>query len=147
MKEVVRLTGLKHCTLKHWIIRGWVRPVSRSQGGRGREHLFSAWQVLGLAILADAVRSKRDQNTYVGSVGVRLQMETLAELDDSLLLRESEQDPHVAERVAAMIARAPVTEELSPQCLEAVATVLAALDGKVQGMRNRTARRAPGGVS
>jgi hypothetical protein len=146
MKEVVKLTGLGRPTLKWWIIRGWVRPISRSQGGRGRQHIFSAWQTVAIALLSAAVRSKREQNTYLGSCGVRLQMSALADLDDSLLLAESEQDMPVAERVAAEIARFPSIEDLSPQCLEGVAQVLEALDRKVWVLRNRirTTRRVTG---
>jgi hypothetical protein len=141
MKEVVRLTGLSHATLKWWINRGWIKPFSRSKGGKGREHQFTGWQTVALALLSNAVYTKRFENTYVGSVGVRLQMDALVDLSDELLLPESRQNPHTAETTAAMVARFPVTEELTPQCLEGVARVVAALDRKVNSIGLRAMNR------
>jgi hypothetical protein len=141
MREVCDLTQLARPTLKNWIIRGWVRPVGRSKGGRGREHQFTAWQTVGLSILSAALRSAESAHTQVGRVGVVSAMQRLAELDDALLLSEAQgRDPHAAEEVAAAVARA-ASPELPCECLEAVARVVRAIDRKVSGLRERTTNR------
>src|SRR5262245_53377067 len=88
-REVCHLAQLSQATLKSWILKGWIRPVWRSRGGRGRENQFSAWQTLGIAILSAANRSAEQAFTFVGRVGVVRAMEILAGLDDSWLLAES----------------------------------------------------------
>lgn len=129
--EVCELIGLSIHTLKLWIRKRWVRPAVRSTGGRGNEHQWSAWQTIGLAILSAALRAAKSAHAQLGRVGVVSAMETLAGLDDSLLLSEDEQDPHVAEEIAAEVARA-ASPELPCECLEAVARVVAAVDRKVR---------------
>jgi hypothetical protein len=135
-REVCELTGLLPPTLKQWTAKGWVRPIARSRGGRGRQNQFTAWQTIGLAILAAALRSSIEARTIMGRVGVVRAMQVLEGLDDSLLLPESNQSPHIAEEVAAEIARA-ASPDLPCECLEGVACVVAAIDRKVGALRER----------
>jgi len=146
MKEVLQLTGLSKPTLKWWMQRGWVEPIFRSWGGRGRHHKFSAWQTVGLAVLAGALTRLSGVHTQVGRVGVVRAMEVLAGLSDERLLSEDQQDARLAETVAADVARASLTtnEELSDELCECVARVLVALNRKWPLLRKQKARGTAG---
>jgi hypothetical protein len=136
MREVARLSGMSYWTLRHWSRKGWVR--------KGSDETFSAWTVVALSILS-ATNRGRGQGAYLGDVAVRRAMESVADLDDAILLREADQDPYVAEAVAAIASAAlPDVDRLSPEVYESLARVLAALDRKVRVLRNRPARRVPG---
>lgn len=129
-KEVLVLTGLSRNTLKFWRKRKWVVPGCK--GGMGREARYSAWQTIALLILASAVRSKHDQRTYVGSVGVRNAWEQLSCLPDALLL-DDQQDMRLSEEVSAALGRmASAGPELPPDVLDGVARVVEAIDRKVR---------------
>jgi hypothetical protein len=137
-KEVVALTGLSKKTLGHWLYKRWVNPATRSKGGRGREHMFSGWQTVALTLLNGALHSKRQRNEYIGSTGVQLQMDQLSNLDDSLLLPESMQDPKRAEQVAAEIhSTAAMTHvEISPETYTMLAGVINAIERKARHRRS-----------
>jgi hypothetical protein len=68
-------------------------------------------------------------------------MESVADLDDALLLSEDVQDPYVAEVAAAIASAALPNEELSDEMMANLARVLEALDRKVRPMKNRNRLR------
>jgi len=134
-REACALTALNQYTLRAWIQKRWIKPATRSKGGRGNEHLFSGWQTLALAILAGAIQSARAVTSHVGRIAVIRAWESLPD-DDSLLLDEDEQDMHTAERAAAIANSALPSgdAELSMETYERLVRVVAAIDLRV---RNR----------
>lgn len=135
--EVVALTGIVRPTLKVWIRKGWVKPSRHGTAGRGHGHSFSGWQIVAICLLAGAIRDKKAEGQYVGSSGVVAQMRSFGDLDDSLLLAESQQDLHTAERVAAEVARSPIVEELSEETSSRLKKVIDAIDRKVEVIRTQ----------
>jgi hypothetical protein len=136
VKEAARLTRTPHTTLRDWIRKGWVR--------KGSDGKLSPWTVMALCILSAANRG-RGKGHYAGDVAVRRAMDAIADQDDAILLREADQDPYVAEAVAAIASAAlPDVDRLSPEVYESLARVLAAPDRKVRVRRPRPARRVPG---
>jgi len=81
MREAARLSRLSYWTLRFWCRKGWV-PFNDG---------FSAWTVVALSILA-ATNRGRGEGAYLGDIAVRRAMESVADLDDALLLAEAEQD-------------------------------------------------------
>src|SRR5262249_43140567 len=144
-REVLRLApALSASTLRFWQKRRWIAPRQRGRLGVGGDALWSGWQTIAIVIMASVLRSKRDQRTYLGNVGVRTAWDRLSNLSDELLL-DDRQDMRLAEEVAAALARmAHDTPELPPDILEGVARVLEALDRKASAARNRVAQRALG---
>jgi hypothetical protein len=130
VKETARLAKLPRTTLRYWASKGW---IDVSDGA-------SAWQVVGLTILASAVKNGHARNTYISSVPVRKAMAQLAELDDEMLLSEDQQDMRLAEEVAAEIAKDSLTPELMPNVLEEVARVIRVIDAKAVALRKRNRR-------
>jgi hypothetical protein len=144
MAEVCDLTGLKRETLKYWIIRRWMVPMYPGSAGRNCGHRFSAWQLVGLAILAGALRDLREKNSIPGRSAVIKAMEGLAQQDDALLLSEDQQDMHTAERAAAEIAHCALPAgdtSLSPETYARLAQVVATIDARARKFRRRVARR------
>src|SRR5262245_20043079 len=102
-KEVLRLApGLSASTLKFWQKRRWIAPRQRGRLGIGGDALWSGWQSIAIVIMASVLRSKRDQRTYLGNVGVRTAWNQLSNLSDELLL-DDQQDMRLAEEVAAAL--------------------------------------------
>jgi hypothetical protein len=66
-------------------------------------------------------------------------MEVLSGLDDSLLLADDQQDPHLAEQVAAEIARV-AAPDLPCECLDGVEAVVRAIDRKMSSLRENRLR-------
>lgn len=148
MGEVVRLTGLSHYTLRFWCRRGWVKPMVPGRQGWSNEAQFSAWQAVGLAILAAGHRQVRTKSrSYIGRTSIIRAMEALKGLSDEWLLPEHRQGPRVAENVAAIRCSALTTHEsgLTDEMYTGIARVLEALDRKATGMGHRVARRVSGG--
>jgi hypothetical protein len=127
MREAARLTGVSYWTLRHWNKRGWVRT--------GSDCTLCAWQVVTLAVLAATDRGV-GKGAYLGDISVRRAMESVADLDDALLLAESDQSLYMAEATAAIANSALPNEELllSEELFDNLARVLAALDRKVRSM-------------
>jgi hypothetical protein len=126
MKEAARLSGMSPNTLKWWRRRGWVP----------RE--FSAWTVVALSILSASGLGWGKGGT-LGGVTVRRAMAAVADLDDTLLLAESVQDPYVAEAAAAIASAALPNQELelTEEMMANLAGVVAAIDRKAGAPRNR----------
>jgi DNA-binding transcriptional MerR regulator len=141
-REVLALSGgLSRNTLKHWIKRGWIKPAGRLANGK---NVYSAWQCIGIVILGTALRQVRNVNSYIGRTAVARAMELLGAQSDEVLLPESQQDPMLAENIAAELSRSALTDhesaELTPEMVEAVARVLRRIDAKSAGMKYRVVR-------
>src|SRR5262245_9033970 len=107
-KEVLELSGLSRNTLKFWRVRQWVTPVGRAPTGYGHEHLYSAWQTIGLVLPGTALKTVRDHKSYIGRNGVvraregdteRIVLEVrpgvTAELDYIALVREMSRSAYI----------------------------------------------------
>jgi hypothetical protein len=140
-REICNMTGLSYNTLKWWLKNKLLQPAVK--GSRGSQYGFNAWQACALAVLSAALNDKRDVNSYVGRTGVLVVINEAAKYDDEMLLRESDQSPHIAEKVAAEIARAVPSEfeELSDAMLENLAIIVHAIDRKARLLRESAMNR------
>jgi hypothetical protein len=136
LKEAAAAAKLSHWTLRWWTKRGWVEPVSRTRVGRGKE--YSAWQVIGMALIAGAHSDVRSKNRSYLDRGIIRDLAALGEQDDALLLAEDQHgDMYISERAAAIACGAVNSVVLTPEMVESLAYALAAIDKKAQQERNR----------
>jgi hypothetical protein len=130
MMEAARVSGMGYMTLRHWIRRGWLKPV---RGTIGHGYKFSAWQVVGLSLIAAMHNNvRKNERSYLDRSIIR-SLANLADQDDALLLSTEVQDRRdmsIAERAAAIASAAISGDGMTPEMMNNLTRALAAIDAK-----------------
>jgi hypothetical protein len=130
MNEAARISGVNRITLLYWVRRGWVIPASRTIG---RQYRFSAWQLVGLALVAAIHRDvRKNDRCYIDRTTIRA-LGNLAKQDDALLLSpdvQDQQDMSIAERAAAIASTVIGGDGMSPEMMQNLTRALDAIDSR-----------------
>jgi DNA-binding transcriptional MerR regulator len=134
MMEVDNVSGIGHMTIRYWIKRGWLKPARRIVR---RAYKFSAWQLVGLCVLA-AIHNdvRKNEKSYLDRATIRA-LANLAEQDDALLLSPNVQDGRdmgIAERAAAAASAAAGLDGMTPEMTQNLARALSAIDAKYRNL-------------